>query len=146
MHPNPKAQELINRTAKFAEAIVELCESLPRSDVGRRISMQLIDAATSVSSNYRAACRPKSRADFISKIATVLEEADECCGWLEMIVTSKLRPATEIEPWRDEAEQLTKIFAKSLRTAKRRGKGARSPNHQSSNNHQSFNRKSPNQS
>jgi four helix bundle protein len=127
---------------------------LPRTDLGKRISTQLIDAATSVASNYRAACRAKSRADFISKIATVTEEADECCGWLEMISSSKLRPEGEVAPLLDEAEQLTKIFAASLATAKRRDSGRKAATNQKSpnqsqkspNNPQSLNPKTPNQS
>ena len=54
------------------------------------LGKQLLRSATSVGANYRAACRARSRADFISKIAVVEEEADECLYWLELLDESGL--------------------------------------------------------
>ena len=45
---------------------------------------QLLRAGTGVAWNYRAACRGKSKADFIAKLGTVIEEADESDFWLEL--------------------------------------------------------------
>jgi four helix bundle protein len=70
-------QEMKNRTQQYAKRIIKLCQSLPETLVGRRINDQLFRAGTSVGANYRAACRAGSRADFISKLGLVLEEADE---------------------------------------------------------------------
>jgi four helix bundle protein len=44
----------------------------------------LVRAGTSVGANYRAACRAKSTADFVSKLGTVEEESDESAFWLEI--------------------------------------------------------------
>lgn len=106
---NNKAEELKKRAAEFA----------------RRIGGLLIDAATSVSANYRATCRARSRAEFISKMGQVAEEADECVGWLELIIQSKLKPLDEIRWEVSEAAQLTAIFTASLATAKNRRRPAR---------------------
>ena len=71
-----KSQELKNRTKAFALRVMNLVEELPKSIKGRAIANQLIRSGTSVAANYRAACRARSKAEFISKIGTVEEEAD----------------------------------------------------------------------
>jgi four helix bundle protein len=70
-------KELKDRTKRFAVAVIELCRELPATLDAKRVGGQLIDSATSVAANYRAACRARSRAEFIAKLGTVLEEADE---------------------------------------------------------------------
>jgi four helix bundle protein len=72
-----------------------------------------------MSANYRAACRARSHAEFVSKIGQV-EDADESLGWLEFIVASELMKADQIEWELKEADELTGIFAASHRTAKER--------------------------
>ena len=82
------------------------------------ISNQLLRAATSVGANYRAACRSKSKADFINKLSIVEEEADECGYWFELL--EKL-PATNhrvLACLRDEASQLVAIMVQSKKTAR----------------------------
>jgi len=73
------------RTAKFALRTLKLCRSLPRTDEGRILGSQLLRSATSIGANYRAACRGRSRAEFIAKLGIVLEGADETAFWLELI-------------------------------------------------------------
>ena len=69
--------ELKLRTKQFALRVLKLTAALPRNTIGRIISGQLVRAGTSVGSNYRAACRARSKAEFIAKLGTVEEEADE---------------------------------------------------------------------
>jgi four helix bundle protein len=69
--------ELKQRTKKFALRVMRLVQSLPKSKMGDVLGHQLLRSATSVGANYRAACRARSQADFISKITIVEEEADE---------------------------------------------------------------------
>jgi four helix bundle protein len=61
-----KADELQQRTAAFADLSIEFVTGLPETQVVRRISLQFLDASTSVGANYRAARRAKSHADFVS--------------------------------------------------------------------------------
>jgi four helix bundle protein len=82
-------QDLQKRTKFFAVRIVKLVRDLQNDPVGKIIgNYQLLRSGTGVASNYRAACRSKSRKDFISKIGTVIEEADETQFWLEILVES----------------------------------------------------------
>jgi four helix bundle protein len=92
--------------------------SLPRSDEARIIGKQLLRSATSVAANYRAAGRSRSRAEFISKIGIVVEEADETVFWLELLIETDVVKRMNIETLLCEANELLAIFAASQRTAK----------------------------
>lgn len=111
-------EELRKRTKAFAVRIVKLCRALPENREGDVFGRQLLRAGTSVGANYRAAGRSRSKADFVSKITVVLEEADETVFWLEMLRESGLIPAHRLGPLLDEANQLVAIFSASRRTAK----------------------------
>ncbi len=110
--------ELKYRTKQFALRIVKLCRSLPENREGDVFGRQLLRAGTSVGANYRAAGRSRSKADFVSKITVVLEEADEVVFWLELLQESGLIPAQRLSALLDEANQLVAIFSASRRTAK----------------------------
>lgn len=88
-------ENLKRRTKKFGLDVIRLVERLPKDEVGRVLGRQLLRSGTSVGANYRAACRAKSCADFISKLGNVEEEADESGFWPEMLVDAqKLELAT----------------------------------------------------
>jgi four helix bundle protein len=112
-------KELKDRTRRFAVDVMQLCRELPTTLDGRVVGQQLIRCATSVGANYRASCRARSRAEFVAKLGTVEEEADESLYWLELIVESKLAAPARVERLLKEADQLTAIFVASLKTAKR---------------------------
>ena len=112
-------KELKDRTKRFAVDVIRLCRELPPTLDGRRLGQQLLDAATSVAANYRAACRARSRAEFIAKIGIVLEEADESLFWLELMTETQLVTVPRAEKLLREADELTAIFVTSLKTARR---------------------------
>ena len=84
------------RTKHFALAVIKAVEELPPSVITSIMGRQLIRCSTSVGANYRAACRAKSRSDFIAKMAIVEEECDESLYWMEML--------------EGEQESLTRLF------------------------------------
>jgi len=110
--------ELKRRTKRFALRVMKLVGALPQNAVGRPIGSQLIRSATSVGANYRAACRGRSKAEFVSKLSVVIEEADESCYWLELIIEGDLLPKEKVESLLDEASQITAIMVASRKTAK----------------------------
>ena len=112
-------KELKDRTKRFAVDVIQLCRELPVTLDGRTVGQQLIRCGTSVAANYRASCRARSRAEFIAKLGTVEEEADESLFWLELAVDSKLVTAQRAQALLKEAEELTAIFVSSIKTAKR---------------------------
>jgi len=90
----------------------------PTRSLVAKIAGQLIDAGTSVAANYRAACRAYTRPLFVSKLAIVSEEADECELWLQIIRRTGLQSPTTVGPLEQEAHELASIFTASLRTAR----------------------------
>src|SRR5674476_520405 len=112
-------KELQIRTKKFALEIIRFVELLPNNRVGWTFTDQIIRSSTSVVANYRAVCRSKSDRDFINKIGTVIEEADETLFWLEMIEESEiLKQESKILNLKQEANELTAIFVSSIKTIK----------------------------
>jgi four helix bundle protein len=112
------AEELKRRTKKFGLAVIKLVESLPSSQTARVIGNQLLRSALSVGANYRAACRARSKADFISKVGITIEEADESQHWLEMLGEAGLVPQDKLEPLAKEADELIAILTASAKTAR----------------------------
>jgi len=96
-------KELQKRTQKFHVEVVHLCTGFPKNAAGFETARQLIRAAGSVGSNYRATARAKSDADFIHKIEIVLEEADESHYWLEIVKEAMLRTGEGVDWLIDEA-------------------------------------------
>src|SRR5947199_3326046 len=120
------AAELKQRMKQFALRIMRLVDALPNTPKGRAIASQLVRAGTSVGANYRAACRGRSKAEFIAKLGIAEEEADESGYWMEVIIEGELLKQKQVQPLLDEANELTKIFAQSRISAsfgeKRNGK------------------------
>lgn len=113
-----KPVDLKIRTKTFALRITTAYRKLPRTEEARIIGKQVLRSGTSVGANYRAACRARSEAEFISKLSIVLEEADETVFWLELLLEATVFAKDRIEGLLTEANELTSIFAASLRTSK----------------------------
>lgn len=109
--------DLKTRTKQFALRILKLTAALPNTQEAKIIRNQLGRAGTSVGANYRASCRARSKAEFISKIGNVIEEADESCFWLELIIEGEFMPATKVKELLLEANELTAIMTASRKTA-----------------------------
>lgn len=110
--------ELQARTQKFHVDVIKLCCSYPKNAAGYETAKQLIRSAGSVGANHRAACRAKSKADFIYKIEIVLEEADESLYWLQVSNDASLTKADQLIPLIKEANELVSIFNAADMTAK----------------------------
>ena len=112
-----RTADLKARTKQSALRVMKMVDALPRTIQGRTIAKQIIRSATSVAANYPAACRARSRAEFIAKIGVVEEEADESCFWLELIIDSGLLTEERIRPLLSEAGELVAIMAASRKSA-----------------------------
>jgi four helix bundle protein len=114
-----RTNDLLDRTKRFALETIKFCESLPKDETSRILARQLLRSGTSVGANYRAAHRAKSKADFISKMGTVLEEADESAYWIELLSDSGKAASTQFAPLHREANELVAIAVSSVNTARR---------------------------
>lgn len=110
--------QLQSRTKNFALRVFKMVERLPKSRGVEVISYQLIKASTSIAANYRAACRAKSKADFINKLKIVEEESDESLFWLEFITELKFIDNKLLENLLKEANELVAIFTAAVKTSK----------------------------
>jgi len=119
-------QEMKRRTKRFALSVMGLVGKLKRGTVEDAVGRQLAKSGPSVGANYRSACRGRSPADFVSRLAIEEEEADETCYWLELIVEGKLLPRDEVAPVLTEANELTAILTASVKTARKNATEAQS--------------------
>jgi four helix bundle protein len=119
MNTLQQAKQLQDRTKTFAIRIIKAFARFPKDEAARIVGRQFLRSGTSLAANYRAACRARSAADFISKISIVTEEADETLFWSELLVDSQLINFQAIKPLMNECEELLKIFSASLANAKR---------------------------
>jgi four helix bundle protein len=110
-------RELLRRTKQFALRIFKLVGVLPQTIQGRAVAAQLIRSGTSVAANYRAACRARSKPEFIAKLGVVEEEADESAFWLELIIETGLLSAAKVTPLLTEAGEIVAMMASSKKTA-----------------------------
>ena len=110
-------RELLQRTKQFALRIFKLVGALPQTIQGRAVAAQLIRSGTSVAANYRAACRARSKPEFIAKLGVVEEEADESAFWLELIIETDLLSRCKVKPLLTEAGEIVAIMASSKKTA-----------------------------
>ncbi|MGN6371051.1 MAG: four helix bundle protein, partial [Phycisphaerae bacterium] len=109
--------ELKQRFRTFSIRILRLCAALPKSDGPWAISRQLVRSGTAPGAHYRAACRARSGADFINKLAMAEEEMDESEYWLDLIIAEKMLPPQLVVPLHKESLELLKILIASRITA-----------------------------
>lgn len=108
------------RTKAFALRVIRLVEALPRSRTGEVLARQLLRSGTSVGANYRAACRAKSRADFIAKMGIVEEECDEAVYWMELLIEAGIVEAERLAGLMAEANEILAMVIASIKTARTR--------------------------
>jgi len=113
-------QEFKKRTKQLALRVIELVEQLPKTRTADILGRQLIRSGTSVGANYRSACRGKSTADVLSKLAIVEEEADETIYWLELLVEAKIVTEIEVAELMKETNEIVAMIVASIKTLRGR--------------------------
>ena len=107
-------KELQERLKKYAIAVVKFSEELPDYSGFRTVKNQIVPSAPGSAAGYRAACRAKSTADFISKMGTVEEELDETMFWLEFTVGLSEEWRHPVVPLWKEGDELLAIVVSSI--------------------------------
>jgi len=115
-----EAEKLRQRTKAFALRIIKVFRSLPHEEDARILGRQVLRSGTGVAANYRAACRSRSKAEFVAKIGVVVEETDETIFWIELLLEAGIVPADKLHGLLAEANELVRIFSASHRTARRK--------------------------
>jgi four helix bundle protein len=122
-----QSEALKERTMSFSIDVLRLIDRLPHSVAGDVVARQLARSATSVAANYRSVCAARSRPDFVAKLSIVVEEAEECVYWLDLVVRAKL--VEDALTLRRESTELRAIFSKSLGTARANRRAAANSTH-----------------
>jgi four helix bundle protein len=109
--------EFKRRTKAFAISIARFCESLPYNRIVQNYIDQIVRSSASVGANYRAACRAKSKKDFVNKLRIVEEEADESLYFLELIYEFHQNKKKEIAILYKEGNEITAMIVTSINTS-----------------------------
>jgi four helix bundle protein len=112
--------EFKQRTKEIALRVIRVVESLPRTWSSEVIGKQLIRSGTSVGANYRAACRGRSVADVINKLAIVEEEADESLFWIELLIEAEIAPAARLSSLYSDIDEIVAMTVASIKTMRSR--------------------------
>ena len=116
-------EQFKERTKKLALRVIRLTEALPKTGAARVIARQLLRSGTSIGANYRAACRARSKADIVSKLGLVEEEADETLYWLELLVESNLLPKQKLQSLIKETDEIVSMVVASIKTLRKNHAG-----------------------
>ena len=118
-----RKEEFRKRTKNYASVCIRLYCLLPKErEEVRVLGRQLLRSGTSVAANYREASRARSDAEFISKIETCAQEADETDLWLELLDDDCGIHCPELIALRKETDELIAIFVAMAKNAKDKGK------------------------
>lgn len=112
--------EFKKRTKDIAIRVIKVVESLPRKRSADVIGKQLLRSGTSIGANYRAACRGKSTADILHKLAIVEEEADESLYWIEPLIESNLIPEKKLSVLFTDINEIVAMTVSSFKTLRAR--------------------------
>ena len=108
------------RTKAFSVRIIKLFQALPKDAEAYILGKQLLRSATSVGANYRAACRARSKAEFVAKVGVSLEEADESQFWLELLVESNIVQSHRLQDIMKETSEIIAILTTIRKNASKK--------------------------
>ncbi|MGG9964026.1 four helix bundle protein [Ferruginibacter sp. SUN106] len=108
--------EIIKRLKALAVNTGKLCLALPYNIVNKTYIGQIVRCSSSASANYRAACRGKSKADFVNKLRIAEEELDETMHFYELLAEFNEQFKKELRELYKEANELLSIIVSSINT------------------------------
>src|SRR5215471_8091812 len=104
------AQNLIERTERFGDRMLEVVHELERKKVYTRIIDQMVGCGTSVGANACEADQAVSAADFCKSLGIALKELGEARYWLRLVVRREWLKSARLESLLQEAVELSRIF------------------------------------
>jgi len=114
------SDEMKKRTKAFAVRVVRLVEALPESRTSAVLGKQLLRSGTAVGANYRAACRGRTKKDFVARLGIVEEECDETVYWVELLTETGIVKAGRVAALLKEADELLSIVVATIKKARPR--------------------------
>jgi four helix bundle protein len=120
----PQVGGLEGRTRALALSVIRLYGSLPNTAVAQVLGRQVLRSGTSPGAHHREARRARSVAEFISKMEVAAQELDETEYWLELLRDAGVISDAQATALCVEVDELIAIVVASVKTAKRRQRGA----------------------
>jgi four helix bundle protein len=114
------AEVFKKRTKKFVVDNIKFFRTLPKTEEAKIIGRQLLRSSSSVGANYRAACRARSKAEFHSKLSTVVEESDESVFWMEILIEAEIVQKETINYLLNEGNEILKVVSASRKTVSKK--------------------------
>ena len=111
--------DLEERTASFAESVIDIVKTIITTPVNRRIITQLVGSSGSIGANYCEANEAESKKDFMHKIGICKKEIKETKHWLRLLIRSNPDKKTDLSKLSQEAQELLLIFSKILSSSKK---------------------------
>jgi four helix bundle protein len=108
------------RTKRFSVNLYKAFDDLLYKESTRMITRQILRSASSIASNFRAAGRARSSAEYYSKLCIVVEECDETVFWLELIEELIIPENNKLTALQSEAIELLKVFSSTKKKLKER--------------------------
>jgi len=118
--PNSKQYDLEERTAKFAELVIDLMKRLPQNSINKRMIEQCVASAGSIGANYCEANEAESKKDFLHKIGICKKEAKETRHWLRLLAYANCDFRKDFKKLEKEAQEMLLIFSSIMKSAKRK--------------------------
>src|SRR5213595_2589246 len=115
---------MVERLINFAARVGKVVDALPDTRLVRHVGGQLVRSGTSPAPNYEEGCAAESRADFVHKLSICIKEIRESRTWIRLIIKTEMLPEQRLGELLDEYNQLCKIVAQSIVTAKENKKSA----------------------
>jgi four helix bundle protein len=119
------ADDLRERTLRYALRILSYCRQLPDTSEVRELGKQLLHAGMGVAGNYRSACRGRSDREFVAKLGVSVDEAEESVLWLMVVLRSGIRGDGETKDLLREGTEIRAILSRSHKTARENRRKAR---------------------
>lgn len=121
--PNNKSKIMtkevfLDKCIAFSVKINKLRKYLREEQHEYNNSDQIQRSGTSIGANYSEACDAESKADFIHKLGIAQKEANETIYWLKVLYGSELITKNQYDELLNDARELYRIIAASLKTLK----------------------------
>jgi len=112
--------DLEDRTAKFAEAIIKLVQSIKITPVNKRIIEQIVGSGGSIGANYCEANEAESKQDFKHKVGICKKETKETKHWLRLLASANPEVKEQLRELYKENQELLLIFSSILKSANKK--------------------------
>jgi four helix bundle protein len=116
---NSKKYDLEERTARFAEAVIDLMKKLPDDSINKRMIIQCVASSGSIGANYCEANEAESKKDFQHKIGISKKEIKETKHWLRLLAHANPEFTEDFRKLWQEARELLLIFSSIIRSSKK---------------------------